>query len=187
MARAQIDQLGWQLDVGRRRLQARLAGLEDEEYLWEPVEGCWNVRPRGEAVSPHPMGRGEWIFDYDAGQPSPAPFTTIAWRLMHLTDVLGSYHAHLWGDPTIPDDWLEVAPTAAPGLALWDEHAGRFAAGLEADSDGSLAEMIRIPWWPVEAPRWRVVGIVLDELLHHGAEMAALRDLFAKRGSWRGE
>ncbi|MFF2761725.1 FAD-dependent oxidoreductase, partial [Streptomyces albidoflavus] len=28
-------------------LRPRLAGLTDAEYFWEPVEGCWNIRPAG--------------------------------------------------------------------------------------------------------------------------------------------
>ena len=186
MAGPWIDQLWWQFDVGRRRLQGRLAGLDDAEYLWEPVEACWNVRLREDAVSPHPMGRGEWVFDYDTDQPDPAPFTTIGWRLMHLTDVLGSYHACLWGDGVLQDDWLGPAPTAAPGVALWEEHAGHFAAGLRADDDRTLEETIRIPWWPAEAPRWRVVGNVVIELHHHGAEIGVLRDLYARRSVRQG-
>jgi hypothetical protein len=28
-------------------LRPRLDGLTDDEYFWEPVEGCWTVRPAG--------------------------------------------------------------------------------------------------------------------------------------------
>ncbi len=43
------DQLGghW-----HHQLRPRLAGLTDEEYLWEPVAGSWNVRPRLRAARP---------------------------------------------------------------------------------------------------------------------------------------
>jgi hypothetical protein len=27
----------------------RLAGLSDEEYFWEPADGCWSIRPRSQA------------------------------------------------------------------------------------------------------------------------------------------
>ncbi len=26
-------------------LWPRMRGLTDDEYFWEPVEGCWSVRP----------------------------------------------------------------------------------------------------------------------------------------------
>ena len=177
MARDQVEQLGWQLGMGRRRLDHRLTGLGDAEYLWEPVQGCWNVRRRAEAASPHPMGRDEWVFDYDEEQPSPAPVTTIGWRLMHLTDVVGSYHAFLFGDGTLEQHWLEVAPTAELGLSVWGEHIGRFVSALEGDTDANLMRSVRIPWWPADAPRWRVVANVAIEVHHHGAEIAVLRDL----------
>lgn len=31
---------------GIHQLRLRLDGLTDAEYLWEPVAGCWNLRPR---------------------------------------------------------------------------------------------------------------------------------------------
>jgi len=53
-----------------------LQTLTDQEYLWEPVPGCWSIRPTG------PGGRGE--IEQTWPDPEPAPVTTIAWRLSHL-------------------------------------------------------------------------------------------------------
>lgn len=36
-----VGQLEFYGDV---HLRPRLEGLGDEEYLWEPVEGCWSLR-----------------------------------------------------------------------------------------------------------------------------------------------
>ena len=56
---------------------------DHEEYLWEPVPGCWSIRPTG------PGGRGE--FEQAWPDPEPALVTTIAWRLSHLAvGVFGS-------------------------------------------------------------------------------------------------
>ena len=44
--------------------------LTDEEYLWEPVPGCWSIRPTG------PGGRGE--IEQVWPDPQPAPVTMIA-------------------------------------------------------------------------------------------------------------
>ena len=38
-----VAQLEFYWDV---HLRPRLDGLTDAEYLWEPVEGCWNLRLR---------------------------------------------------------------------------------------------------------------------------------------------
>lgn len=46
------EQLDWHWTT---QLRPRLDGLTDDEYLWEPAPGSWNVRPRGAAGGP---GRG---------------------------------------------------------------------------------------------------------------------------------
>ncbi|MDQ0792253.1 DinB family protein [Streptomyces sp. B1I3] len=55
-----------QFDQAREMAQVRLTGLSDEEYLWEPVAGCWSVRRRGEAATPRAFGPGEWVLDKGA-------------------------------------------------------------------------------------------------------------------------
>jgi len=35
------EQLDW---YWHKSLRPRLDGLTDEEYFWEPVEGCWSLR-----------------------------------------------------------------------------------------------------------------------------------------------
>ncbi|MFE7751117.1 DinB family protein [Streptomyces sp. NPDC057428] len=63
------DRLGLlldQFDKAREMAQVRLTGLGDEEYLWEPVAGCWSIRRRGEAVTPRAYGPGEWVLDQGA-------------------------------------------------------------------------------------------------------------------------
>ncbi|MEV5016446.1 DinB family protein [Streptomyces sp. NPDC053780] len=66
---ARTDRLGClldQFDQAREMAQVRLAGLGDEEYLWEPVDGCWSIRRRSEAVTPRAYGPGEWVLDKGA-------------------------------------------------------------------------------------------------------------------------
>ena len=33
-----------------QRTRARVEGLTDEEYFWEPAPGCWTIRPRGDGT-----------------------------------------------------------------------------------------------------------------------------------------
>lgn len=42
------DQLDWHW---RNALPPRLDGLTDDEYFWEPVEGCWTVRNDGAEIA----------------------------------------------------------------------------------------------------------------------------------------
>ena len=46
---AELDkQLSWHWE---HQMRPRLEGLSDAEYFWEPVSGCWSIRPRAEAVA----------------------------------------------------------------------------------------------------------------------------------------
>jgi hypothetical protein len=47
------DELHAQLDWHwQHQLRPRLDGLTDEEYLWEPVPGCWSIRGRTDGPGP---------------------------------------------------------------------------------------------------------------------------------------
>ena len=76
------SQLQWHWE---NQLRPRLAGLTDDEYFWEPVPSCWSVRRRADATTSKAMGAGEFVLDYAFPEPEPAPVTTIAWRLAHIT------------------------------------------------------------------------------------------------------
>lgn len=72
-----------------KRTRARLEGLTDDEYFWEPAPGCWAVRKRDD---------GTWADDGALPPPDPEPFTTIAWRLWHVIDMYGENQAPEWLD-----------------------------------------------------------------------------------------
>ena len=91
-----ISLSGYVYDRTRRRLE----GLTDQEYLWEPVPGCWTIRPDDVRV-----------FRAENGSLSVPAFTTIAWRLWHLV-------AATEGSGT-PSGWVsatrrQVSTTAMP-------------------------------------------------------------------------
>jgi hypothetical protein len=78
---ARTDRLGVlldQFDQAREMAQVRLAGLGDEEYLWEPVAGCWSIRRRGEAVTPRAYGPGEWVLDKGAPDIPASEYAEVA-------------------------------------------------------------------------------------------------------------
>lgn len=165
----------------------RLEGLTDEEYRWEPVAGAWNVRRREDAApatATARVGGGQWLLDdYDpaAGEPHPAPVTTIAWRLFHIVvPVLGMRtHSHFDG-PAVAEESFPVAGTAAEGLRQLDEAYAAWSAGVCALSPEKLAE----PVGPAEgdwaqAPMITLVLHINREVIHHLAEVALLRDLWA--------
>ncbi|MFC6063563.1 DinB family protein [Streptomyces ochraceiscleroticus] len=67
-----------QFDQAREMAQVRLTGLGDEEYLWEPVPGCWSIRRRCEAVTPRAFGPGEWVLDRGAPDIPASEYAEVA-------------------------------------------------------------------------------------------------------------
>ena len=98
-------QLAEQLDRRwRQQLRPRYDGLTDTEYFWEPVASTWNIRPRGHGRAAITAGGGDFIIDYAYPEPTPAPVTTIAWRLAHLiVSVFGTRVADHFGGPPVDD------------------------------------------------------------------------------------
>ncbi|MGI9051466.1 MAG: DinB family protein [Ilumatobacteraceae bacterium] len=164
-------------------LRPRLDGLTDEQYLWEPVGGCWSVRRRAEATTGMPVGAADAVVDYELPEPVPPPVTTIAWRMGHLAiGVFGERAANHFGDGDVSYPSTDWPLSAAGGLALLDEHHDAWVAGVRSlDADG-LAR----PCGPAEgpyadAPMAMLVLHINREALHHGAEIALLLDLFDHR------
>ena len=153
-----------------RQLRPRLAGLTDAEYLWEAVEGAWTVRWNAED--------GRFVSDVAFPPPDPPPVTTIAWRLAHVSALL-EMGLERFGGPAVA--WTAVtAPsgTADGALDHLDRAFERWMAGLRSIGVAGLVAPAGPPGNPFEG--WTTAGIVLHtqrEVIHHGAEIALLRDL----------
>ncbi|MDO5697453.1 MAG: DinB family protein [Dermatophilus congolensis] len=175
-----LDQLTWHWE---NQLRPRLDGLTDDEYLWEPVSGCWNVRPRGTSTAAMAAGSGEMTIDFEFPPPEPAPVTTIAWRIGHIVvGVFGARVAGHFGGPAIDYFTHDYPANASAALAQLDEQYAAWCAGVRSLDEAALAA----PSGPAEGP-WAdrsMTTLVLHihrEAIHHGAEIALLRDLYAHR------
>ncbi|MCP2256802.1 DinB superfamily protein [Streptoalloteichus tenebrarius] len=163
-----VAQLDW---YWTNQFRPRLAGLTDDEYLWEPVAGCWSVRP---------TSGGRHVCDWVWPEPSPPPVTTIAWRIAHIGGpVLGMRASRHFGDGSFDLDTVDWPGTAAAGLDFLDRHHAAWAAGLATLDEDDLAR----PCGPAEGPfaAYPLAALVLHinrEVHHHGAEVALLRDLY---------
>ncbi|KUG52920.1 serine/arginine repetitive matrix protein 1 [Kocuria rosea subsp. polaris] len=163
------------------QLRPRLAGLTDEEYFFDPTGGtAWTVHPRTQRRTPLQTGGGDLVLDFAHPEPVPAPFTTIAWRLAHV--VVGVLavrsHGHFAGPEASYQSWA-YAGTAHEALARLDREFDRWTSGVHALSEADLA----LPCGPQEGPYadLPMLALVLHvnrELIHHGAEIALLRDLY---------
>lgn len=174
------EQLDWHW---RQHLRPRLDGLTDEEYRWEPVAGCWNVRPRGEGTAPMAVGSGGFTIDFALPEPDPAPVTTIAWRMAHIiVGVFGQRAASHFGGPAMEYDTFSYARTAHEALAQLDETYRRWSDGVRGLGTDGLARPCGPAEGPyAESPLSALVLHINREAIHHGAELCLLRDLYAHR------
>jgi hypothetical protein len=178
------EQLDWHW---RTQLRPRFDGLTDSEYFWQPVPDCWSIRRRGESTAPISVGAGEYTMDYGIPEPDPAPVTTIAWRLGHMiVGLFASRTATHFGGP--PVDWptWEYAATAKGALQQLDETYAAWRDAVRGLGEAGLAR----PVGPAEAdgqyadfPMADLILHINREAIHHGAEIALLRDLY----QWQGD
>jgi hypothetical protein len=168
----------WHWDA---QLRPRLTGLTDDEYFWEPVDGCWSVRLRSEPGSSRPRGRGEFRLDSEFPPPDPAPVTTIAWRLAHvIVGVFGERNATYFGGPPMTWGDADYAGTAAQALEQLDAGEAIWRAGVTGLTEADLETNCREPGFETDSMAALILHIH-REVLHHGAELALLRDLYAHR------
>jgi len=161
-------QLADQLDFHwRTQLRPRLDELTDDEYFWEPVTGCWTVHRDGS-------------IDFAFPPPRPEPFTTIAWRMAHvIVGVLAMRnHSHFGGPPADYQSWPYATDAATALTQLDDAYAG-WIHGVRGLDEAALAR----PVGPREGPyaEHAMSELVLHinrEVIHHGAEIACIRDLY---------
>lgn len=180
------EQLEWHWE---HHMRPRLETLTDQEYLWEPVAGAWNLRPRAEANTPMAAGAGDVVADYAYPEPQPAPVTTIAWRMAHVSiGVFGSRAANHFGDGGVDYPTTDWPLTADAGRELLDHHYRAWIAGVRSLDENGLQQ----PCGPAEGPfqDYSMAALVLHinrEAIHHAAEICLLRDLYRTRHDWKDE
>lgn len=159
-----VDQVDWHW---RHQLRPRLDGLTDAEYFWQPVPDCWTVHADGG-------------IDFAYPPPKPEPVTTIAWRLAHvIVGVLAvRAHSHFGGPPADYASWT-YATDAATALRQLDDAYDRWTSGVRTLSAADLEK----PIGPAEGgfadkPMLDLILHINREIIHHGAEIALLRDLY---------
>lgn len=152
------------------QLRPRLVGLTDEEYFWEPVRDCWTVHRDG-------------AIDFAYPPPQPEPVTTIAWRLAHV--IVGVFamrnHSHFGGPPADYMTW-PYATDADTALQQLDDAYRDWSDGVAKLSDADLARPVGPAEGPyADAPMTTLVLHINREVIHHGAEIALLRDLYTHK------
>ncbi|HUQ38765.1 MAG TPA: DinB family protein [Acidimicrobiales bacterium] len=156
------------------RFRRRLEGLTDEEFLWEPVPDCLTVRR-----TPDGIGRdhGQWP------DVQPSRVSTIAWRICHIADnFLEPRIGPLFGRPAETRGSLDWPITASDGIVYAEHGYAVFRRHLDATDEASLWQILDDDSTPYRGqPLSRFVLQYLEELAHHAAEVALLRDLHRAR------
>ena len=159
----------------------RMAGLTDDEFFWKPVPDAFCLMRRGDDLFYEwpPGSRGE----------CEPPVTTIAWRLSHIAQGCFMARWHTYFGPGSMDWAAQPFPSnAADALAYLETWKTRWQeAVLDASDDGLWQPIgdregdIPIMQLGVEDP---FIGLALHmnrEVMHHGAEICLLRDLYRAR------
>src|SRR5204862_1645043 len=121
--------------------------------------------------------------DWESPEPTPSPVTTIAWRMAHLIVPVFGRRAQLhFGGPDADYTTFRFASTAAGALEQLDAAYRRWVDGVRTLDDAALSRPIgdREPGWE-PFPYAALVLHITREVIHHGAEILLLRDLYRSR------
>ncbi len=175
-------------------------GLTDAELLWEPMPGCWTVRPVEAIQTATPFVVGTWAADFDADRAMAAvegkaiePLTSIAWLFWHVGSQPGraAQLDFLGGAHTADSGWTSPYIASHPIFTTAEEAVGAMRAGwreldaaLRSSSDEELERPVRFWGYGGPGPMGtgaQVIASILNEVSHHGTQMGVLRDLYRLR------
>lgn len=158
-----------------QRLRSRLEGIEADELLWEPAPGSWSVRIGA---------KGSPVMDFGLGGTSmvpaitPTPVTTIAWRVAHIVDLLKEDRCAtvlgLEPEASAGELWLSTRPEEL--LDYLDRAHTAWRGYLTRTDPGAL--LCPVDRW---GTRLSFVHHIIDEFVHHTAEIGVLRDLWSAK------
>jgi hypothetical protein len=164
--------------------------MTDEEHLWEPVPGCWSIRRRADGPGPGAnllRGAGEWGRDSaEPEHPYPPPLTTIAWRLSHISEMLTLRADYTAGGHDMTSDTYRNTGDAMAAIEAFSGAAEAWREALLCAGDAAL-DTVGYSTYPYGSDPGElfidIVWWVNQEILHHGAEIALLRDLYRAQHS----
>ena len=118
--------------------------------------------------------------DYARAPRDREPVTTIAGRPGHLTVAFAATNAARFGGPPADHANFRYSGTAKEALRQLDDAHDAYISGLRSLGEAGLARP-QAPASPPEfadAPMARLFLYVNLEIIHHGAEISLLRDLY---------
>jgi hypothetical protein len=156
------------LDKWSDRFQSRIADLEDEEFWSEPAPDCWKIFPDGSGG------------DFGLVFTEEAPVTTMGWRLAHIIDLLKedrcATYIGLEPEPSAAEEWIPTSADQAKQMVR--EATATFRRYIEATDEASLDTLVPRQFNGGNITRHGFILHIIDEVIHHGAEVGLLRDLW---------
>jgi hypothetical protein len=119
-----------------------------------------------------------FVPDYEEPDPEPAPFSTIAWRLAHITMINRVWADWLFGDRQVMFWDIEIQGAADRAVQAWEEGFEAFERAFADLLPQAYEELL--PRYDGAEPRpvWATVWSMVSENEHHGAEIGCVRDLY---------
>src|SRR3954447_12681539 len=145
--------------------------LDQLEWHWEH-----QLRPRFEGLT-----------DEELHCEPGGDVTTVQWRADPNTLALAARSARHCGRAPVSEQTSPFSRTADGTLALVDQEYATWVTGVRSLGEDGLL----LPCGPAEgawhsSPKAAIVTHIHKEVIHHGAEVALLRDLYAVRRRLRG-
>lgn len=159
----------------------RMQGLTDDEFFWKPVPDAFCLRREDDGL----------YYEWPPGSQGEAtpPVTTIAWRMAHvaLGCFVSRWHSH-FAEPLADPYAIAFPSTAAEALGFLEEWKNKWQRAVLDGGDDGLWRPIGPYEYDTEIMQLGVndpfVGVVMHmnrEVMHHGAEICLLRDLYRAR------
>jgi len=117
-----------------------------------------------------------------ATSPARGPVTTIAWRICHIGDVLRHERNWRWlgRRPEQLDSDIRHPMTAVGGLVYVESSRASWQRLVSSLTPAEMWERIGAVAGPYgDSERIGLVIHIMDELIHHAAEVGAMQDLYA--------
>src|SRR5215470_1532664 len=125
------------MDQAYAQLVARLDGLTEAEFFWQPVRDSWTI---------YQDTGGRWTYHYALPDPQPAPMTTIGWQLVHLALCKVMYHEWAFGAARLTWPELDVPHSAAQATTVLVAGQRELRGALVAFADEQLDQLVMTNW-----------------------------------------
>jgi hypothetical protein len=120
--------------------------------------------------------------EYERPEPAPPPLRTIAWLVAHLLEMLLMRHDYTLGSRSLDHQDLEWPATADAAVSALGQATDRWRSVFDLVPAAELDQVGRSTYPHGLDPNLPLVDILWwmnREYIHHTAEIAFLRDLYA--------